>query len=57
LPSNLGVALDALDADDVFRAALGEPVVDWYLHLKRSEYARYLAHVSDWEQREYFGML
>jgi glutamine synthetase len=57
LPATLAHALDALDADGVFRAALGASVVDWYLQLKRSEYARYLAHVSDWEQREYFGMI
>jgi len=57
LPATLGAALDALDADEVFRDALGSSVIDWYLHLKRSEFARYLAHVSDWEQREYFGML
>jgi glutamine synthetase len=57
LPRTLGAALDALDADEVFRTALGSSVVDWYLHIKRSEFDRYLAHVSDWEQREYFGMI
>lgn len=57
LPHTLGEALDALDADDVFRETLGGPVIDWYLHIKRSEFARYLAHVSDWEHREYFGMI
>lgn len=56
LPRTLGQALDALDADQAFRDALGTDVIEWYLHIKRSEFDRYLAHVSDWEQREYFGM-
>ena len=57
LPRSLSEALDALDADEVFRAGLGNDVVDWYLTIKRSEVERYLAFVSDWEQREYFGLL
>lgn len=57
LPTNLGAALDALESDDMFAAALGPDVVAWYVHLKRSEFDRYLAHVSDWEQREYFGLI
>ena len=57
LPRSLAEALDALDADEVFRRSLGREVVDWYLAIKRSEFDRYLAHVSDWEQREYFGLL
>jgi glutamine synthetase len=56
LPRSLGQALDALDADQTFRNALGNIVVDWYLAIKRTEFERYLAHVSDWEQREYFGL-
>jgi glutamine synthetase len=56
LPLSLGAAIDALVADPVFADALGEPVVAWYARLKRDEFARYLAHVSDWEQREYFDL-
>ncbi|SHK97018.1 L-glutamine synthetase [Pseudonocardia thermophila] len=56
LPSNLGAAIDALAADQVFRTALGDVVVDWYVRLKRAEFGRYLRHVSDWEQREYFDI-
>ncbi|WP_431975852.1 glutamine synthetase family protein [Micromonospora haikouensis] len=56
LPRSLGEAVAALEADGVFRAALGDVVVDWYARLKRAEYERYLLHVSDWEQREYFGL-
>jgi glutamine synthetase len=56
LPRSLGEAVDALDADPVFAAAWGEEVVSWYSSLKRAEFARYLAYVSDWEQREYFEL-
>ncbi|MFI5953290.1 glutamine synthetase family protein [Cryptosporangium sp. NPDC051539] len=56
LPKSLGEALDALDADPAFAEALGKDVVAWFAGLKRAEFARYLAHVSDWEQREYFDL-
>lgn len=57
LPRSLGQALDALSEDQVFRAGLGEQVVGWYTALKRAEFQRYLDHVSDWEQREYYALL
>jgi glutamine synthetase len=57
LPRTLDEAVDALEGSAVFRAALGDDVVDWYVHLKRAEFARYLAEVSEWEQREYFDLL
>jgi glutamine synthetase len=57
LPRSLGEALDALAADPVFAEAWGSEVVAWFTALKRAEFDRYLAHVSDWEQREYFGLL
>lgn len=56
LPASLGVAIDALDDDKAFRDAFGVEVVDWYLAIKRAEFGRYLRHVSDWEQREYFDI-
>ena len=40
----------------VFAAALGSEVIAWYSTVKRAEFDRYLAHVSDWEQREYFDL-
>lgn len=57
LPGSLSEALDALDADPVFAEALGKDVVSWLTTIKRAEFARYLAHVSDWEQREYFDLV
>lgn len=56
LPSSLGEAVDGLVADTAFRSALGEVVVDWFATIKRAEFSRYLRHVSDWEQREYFDI-
>lgn len=56
LPQSLAEALKALDADPVFAAALGSEVIAWYSTVKRAEFDRYLAHVSDWEQREYFDL-
>ncbi len=56
LPASLSAAIDALVADEAFVAALGQDVVDWYALLKRVEFQRYLDHVSDWEQREYFSL-
>ena len=57
LPRSLGEALDALAADPVFAQAWGSEVVAWFAAIKRAEFDRYLAHVSDWEQREYFDLL
>lgn len=56
LPASLGEAVDALEQDAAFRSALGEVVVDWFSAIKRAEFSRYLRHVSDWEQREYFDI-
>jgi glutamine synthetase len=57
LPRSLGEALDALAVDPVFAQAWGSEVVAWFTAVKRAEFDRYLAHVSDWEQHEYFGLL
>jgi glutamine synthetase len=57
LPRSLGAALDALEGDPIFAKSLGDTVVQWLVGIKRAEFDRYLAHVSDWEQREYFELL
>ncbi len=36
--------------------AFGDIFVDYMLQVKRFEIARFLEHVTDWEQREYFEM-
>ena len=55
LPRSLGDAVAALERDQALRTALTPEVIDWYAAIKRSEFDRYLRHVSDWEQREYLG--
>ncbi|WP_299955144.1 glutamine synthetase family protein [uncultured Roseobacter sp.] len=56
LPRSLGAAIDAFETSAFYRAALGSEVVDYLVRIKRAEWERYLAHVSDWEQAEYFGL-
>ncbi|MEU1185365.1 glutamine synthetase family protein [Streptomyces sp. NPDC005820] len=53
LPTDLGQALDALEADDELTGALGKPFVDAFLTFKRDELARFRQYVTDWEFREY----
>jgi glutamine synthetase len=56
LPKSLGEALAALRASACFRAAFGESFVNYYVHIKEAEIARFQSDVTDWEQREYFDL-
>ena len=56
LPKTLREAVVALKDDAFFRNALGAEFVDYYVHIKDAELARFDAEVSDWEQREYFEL-
>jgi glutamine synthetase len=53
LPQSLPEALDALEADTVVAAALGETLHREFLRLKREEWLAYARHVSDWELERY----
>jgi glutamine synthetase len=53
LPQSLSEALDALEADPVVRAGLGEPLAVEFLRLKRMEWVEYSRHVSTWERDRY----
>jgi len=53
LPRTLWAALDELEADDVLTEALGEPLVEEFLKLKRDEFDRYMDSVTEWERDEY----
>jgi glutamine synthetase len=53
LPHDLSHALDALEADDVMRQALGDHIFTEYVGLKREEWASYNEQVHDWEIRQY----
>ena len=66
LPTSLGGAIESLEQDRLFRSAFSDAFVDYYLMMKRAEFARYQAAakespapeggppVSEWEMREYF---
>ncbi|MBN8486406.1 MAG: type III glutamate--ammonia ligase [Burkholderiales bacterium] len=53
LPQSLSEALDALAADPVVCAALGETLSREFVRLKRAEWLSYARHVSDWEMQRY----
>jgi len=53
LPRTLWAALDELEADDVLIEALGEPLVEEFLKLKRDEFDRYMDSVTEWEREVY----
>jgi glutamine synthetase len=53
LPISLGAALDVFAADDVIRESVGSYIADQLLHVKRTEWMAYRAHVSPWEHLHY----
>jgi glutamine synthetase len=53
LPQSLDQALDALEADDVVQAALGDTLAAEFVRLKRAESLAYARHVSTWELQRY----
>jgi glutamine synthetase len=56
LPKSLGEAIAAFAQSALYREALGDEAVEVIARLKQHEWDRYLAHVSDWEQAEYFRL-
>ena len=56
LPQSLQEAIDALRADEVVRAALGESLAAEFDRLKRAECTVYARHVSTWELERYAGL-
>lgn len=62
LPKNLSEALEALRADECFRASFGTGFIDYYARIKEAEAARFRKEApdqpeaTDWEQREYFDL-
>jgi len=53
LPQSLEQAVDALEADEVVRGALGETLSHEFIRLKRMEWVEYARHVSGWELQRY----
>jgi glutamine synthetase len=56
LPTSLEKALDLLESDAFYREAFGARFIDYFIHIKRAEIARFQLDVSEWEQREYFDL-
>jgi glutamine synthetase len=57
VPTTLDAALDALEADDYLRDAMGEAIVTPFVAMKRFEIERHRSWVSDWERDEYLHHL
>jgi glutamine synthetase len=53
LPQSLDQAVDALQADAVVCAALGDTLAGEFMRLKRAEWSGYARHVSAWELERY----
>ena len=56
-PENLSLALDALEADTEFCEALGREAVDHFVFIKRNEWEKFAAAVTDWELTHYLPFL
>ena len=57
LPMNLGEALDALDADEVIKAALPGDMYRCFEHYKRDEWDRFNATLTEWDIDTYLDCL
>jgi glutamine synthetase len=57
LPRDLSFALDALEADETLRGALGGELIGAFAALKRFEVERFSRWVTDWELDEYANHL
>lgn len=56
LPRTLGHAIEAFETSALYRKSMGDPIVDYLAAIKRSEWQRFNATVTDWEQNEYFDL-
>ncbi len=57
IPSTLGEALQALEADPVIRQALPGDMYRVFMHYKRDEWERFIGTVTDWDIKEYLDIL
>jgi glutamine synthetase len=53
LPGTLAEALDALEADEVVKGAMGPDIMDVFMRAKRAEWGQYRIQVTDWELERY----
>jgi glutamine synthetase len=57
VPDNLGAALDALEADRALTEAVGADMTALFLCIKRAEWQKFAAAVTDWELNYYLPFL
>jgi glutamine synthetase len=57
VPENLALALDALEADAELVAAIGPELVAQFVAVKRGEWGKFTAAVTDWELKTYLPFL
>jgi glutamine synthetase len=57
IPETLGEALEALEADEVVKAALPGDMYRVFMHYKTDEWKRFIGTVSDWDVNEYLDIL
>ena len=59
LPTSLGEALEALQADTVLTQAFGASFVDYFSQIKRSEWLRFeqASDKDEFQRREYFSRI
>jgi len=53
LPTNIGDAVDSLEADKVLRKMLGSDLTDHFISAKRQEWRAFLLQVTPWEVERY----
>ena len=54
LPDSLKDAANLLEKSEMARSALGDSVVDFYVHAARHEVRAFEGSVTDWERARYF---
>ena len=57
LPTDLGEALEEMEASELVAEALGEHVFDYFLRNKHAEWSEYRAQVTPWELGRYLPTL
>ena len=57
LPMSLGDALDALERDEVIKAALPDEMFKVFMHYKRDEWERFMSTVTEWDVETYLDCL
>ena len=57
LPMSLGEALDALERDEVIKAAMPDEMLKVFMHYKRDEWERFMSTVTEWDVETYLDCL